>query len=253
MADNFQVRPGSGSDPYLRLIDRSGIYTQVMQLCLGGAGAEALLTAGQKTMAASLPVVIASNQSAIPISAASLPLPADAATETTLSGLNSKVTACNTGAVVISSALPAGTNAIGKLAANSGVDIGDVDVPALNVNLNTLHAGDVILIGTTGYTVKQAKIDRATSGELVAAVTGKKIRVIALYATVAADTTVTLKSATTTTGVFTTTGAMTIKAGGGMVLPRDPDGHVETTSGEGLNVTLGTACQISGMLKYVEV
>lgn len=55
-------------------------------------------------------------------------LPSGASTETTLAALNTKVTACNTGAVVISSALPAGTNAIGKLSANSGVDIGDVDV-----------------------------------------------------------------------------------------------------------------------------
>lgn len=52
-------------------------------------------------------------------------LPTGAATETTLSSLNSKVTACNTGAVTISSALPAGTN-----------NIGDVDVLTLpNVTL----------------------------------------------------------------------------------------------------------------------
>jgi hypothetical protein len=41
-------------------------------------------TLGQKLMAASTPVVIASDQSAIPISAAALPLPAGAATEATL-------------------------------------------------------------------------------------------------------------------------------------------------------------------------
>lgn len=55
-------------------------------------------------------------------------LPSGAATEATLSTLNGKVTACNTGAVTISAALPAGTNAIGKLAANDGVDIGDVTI-----------------------------------------------------------------------------------------------------------------------------
>lgn len=38
------------------------------------------------------------------------------------------VTNAGTFAVQVSSALPAGTNAIGKLSANSGVDIGDVDV-----------------------------------------------------------------------------------------------------------------------------
>lgn len=138
---------------------------------------------GQNTMANSLPVTIASNQTAVPvsdnggsitvdgtvaatqsgawtvtanagtgpfpvsdnggsltvdgvvtanagtgtfaISAASLPLPTGAATETTLSSLNGKVTACNTGAVTISTALPAGTN-----------NIGDVDVLTLpNVTL----------------------------------------------------------------------------------------------------------------------
>lgn len=64
---------------------------------------------GQALMAGSVPVVIASNQSAVPISASSLPLPTGAATESTLSTLNAKVTAVNTGAVVVSSsALPTG-------------------------------------------------------------------------------------------------------------------------------------------------
>lgn len=59
------------------------------------------------------------------ISAASLPLPTGAATESTLSTLNGKVTACNTGAVTISTALPTGTN-----------NIGDVDVLTLpNITL----------------------------------------------------------------------------------------------------------------------
>jgi len=69
-------------------------------------------------------------QATQPVSAASLPLPTGASTETTLSALNTKVTACNTGAVTISSALPAGSNAIGKLAANSGVTIGAVEIAA---------------------------------------------------------------------------------------------------------------------------
>ena len=47
---------------------------------------------------------------------------------TSLGSIDGKITACNTGAVVISGSLPAGSAAIGKLAANSGVDIGDVDV-----------------------------------------------------------------------------------------------------------------------------
>lgn len=50
----------------------------------------------------------------------------------------------------IDAALPAGTNAIGKLAANSGVDIGDVDVTSIaagdnnigNVDIASIAAGD---------------------------------------------------------------------------------------------------------------
>lgn len=44
-------------------------------------------------------------------------------------GANNDVTV--TGSVSVGAALPAGTNAIGKLAANSGVDIGDVDVTSV--------------------------------------------------------------------------------------------------------------------------
>ena len=81
-------------------------------------------------------VVIVTDQTAIPVSQSgtwnigditgTISLPTGAATEATLSSLNGKVTACNTGAVTISSALPAGTN-----------NIGDVDVLTLPVSFNT--------------------------------------------------------------------------------------------------------------------
>lgn len=48
---------------------------------------------GQALMAASVPVVIASNQSAVPVSASSLPLPTGAATETTLAAASAKLPA----------------------------------------------------------------------------------------------------------------------------------------------------------------
>lgn len=54
-----------------------------------------------------------------PVSAASLPLPTGAASEATLAALNTKVTAVNTGAVTISSALPAGANAIGSVSVSN--------------------------------------------------------------------------------------------------------------------------------------
>jgi hypothetical protein len=55
-----------------------------------------------------------------PVSASSLPLPSGASTEATLSALNVKVTAVNTGAVTVSTALPTGTNSIGQVTANAG-------------------------------------------------------------------------------------------------------------------------------------
>lgn len=68
-----------------------------------------------------------------PISVASLPLPTGAATETTLSALNTKVTAVNTGAVVVSSsALPSGaaTSAL-QTTGNSSLSSIDTKTPAL--------------------------------------------------------------------------------------------------------------------------
>src|SRR3990167_9370019 len=118
------VLPGSGGAVV------AGIVTQPLFVRLSD-GAAAITTL--PISAASLPLPTGASTSAnqqtdaltdtqlrataVPVSAASLPLPTGAATEATLSSLNAKVTAVNTGAVVISSALPAGSN-----------NIGDVDV-----------------------------------------------------------------------------------------------------------------------------
>lgn len=54
------------------------------------------------------------------------------------------VTNAGTFAVQVSSALPAGTNAIGKLAANSGVDIGDVDVTSVVPGTGATNLGKAV-------------------------------------------------------------------------------------------------------------
>lgn len=72
-------------------------------------------------------------QATQPISAAALPLPTGAATETTLASLNSKVTAVNTGAVVVSSSvLPtsASTSAL-QTSGNASLTSIDTKTPAL--------------------------------------------------------------------------------------------------------------------------
>ena len=67
MADNTTLNPGAAGDS-IRDIDRAGVKTQVNQIDIGGAAAELLLVAGQKTMASSAPVTMASDQPAIPAS-----------------------------------------------------------------------------------------------------------------------------------------------------------------------------------------
>ena len=196
---------------------------------------------GQAAMAASFPVVLASDQAAIPVTIAALPLPSGGATaalqttqettldaievlvtagnailstidtdtgamvvdlaaieisnaaikvateasavdlaalevlstaanvdlaaievlQTTIAGdttsIDGKITACNTGAVV----LAAGTASIGKLGANSGVDIGDVDVTSLPAKVNsdtTLWSANTSI--TNGATLTSAVIDK---------------------------------------------------------------------------------------------
>lgn len=49
------------------------------------------------------------------------------------------ISASNPLPVAVQSALPAGTNAIGKLSANSGVDIGDVDVTSVSGNVTVIQ------------------------------------------------------------------------------------------------------------------
>ena len=109
-----------------------------------------ILAAGQALMAASSPVVIASNQSAIPVSAASLPLPTGAATAAnqatelaSLASIDGKITTVNTGAVVVSSsALPTGAaTAVRQDTGNTSLGSIDTKITAVdtdNVTITTI-------------------------------------------------------------------------------------------------------------------
>ena len=115
--------------------------------------------------------------------------------------LDGKVTACNTGAVVLAagtaeygklaagvaeignvknsgtfavqSTLQAGTAAFGKLSANSGVDIGDVDVTSISAGTNLV--GDVGLSGarTSGGTTFYKNLDVDESEDQIKATAGQ--------------------------------------------------------------------------------
>jgi hypothetical protein len=99
MADNVTLNAGAGGAT-CATDDVGGVQFQKVKLDIGADGV-------------SLPVA-----GALPVSAAALPLPAGAATEATLSALNGKVTAVDTGAVVVAlSNLPVGAATEASLAA----------------------------------------------------------------------------------------------------------------------------------------
>lgn len=169
MADNIELNAGSGGAT-LATDDLAGVHYQVVKLAVGGDG-----VADFVSNSAPIPISDAGGsvtvdgtfwQATQPVSAASLPLPTGASTSdnqttiighidgiegllTTIDGDTGNLAGCVGGTelqVDVVGALPAGTNAIGKLAANSGVDIGDVDVTSISPGSN--------LIGNVGIGVR---------------------------------------------------------------------------------------------------
>jgi hypothetical protein len=89
-----------------------------------------------------------------------------------------------------------------------------------------------------------------SGGDLVAAVTGYKIRVLALFMTnVTASGTAKFQSA----GSSDLTGAMSFPANGQLVLPFSGAGLFETAAGAKLNLVLSSAGQVSGGLVYQSI
>jgi hypothetical protein len=103
-----------------------------------------------------------------------------------------------------------------------------------------------------GYDVKQAQINYATQttpGAIVAAVTGKKIRVLSMQLVTAGAVTVTWKSATDTICA-----AQSFAANAVFSANFGPQGYLfETAASAALNIVLGGAVQVSGTLNYIEV
>ena len=178
MADNTTLADPSGSAPgdNIRNIDRGGPKTQVVQLDIGGAAAESLVTG---TMPVSGTVTANVGTGTQPVSAVSLPLPAGAATEVSLTGLSAKFGALGQGLmaasapVVIASnqtALPVTDNA-GSLTVDAPVATpvfvrlsdGAAPIATLPVSLATLPAltAGAAVIGalTANQTVNVALIN----------------------------------------------------------------------------------------------
>ena len=114
------------------------------------------------------------------------------------------------------------------------------------VESNQMTAGGTIV------TPKFAIIDAASSGDntLVAAVTSKKIRVLALFLVAAGTVTVRFESGAGGTAL---TGQMNLIANTGFVLPHNPVGWFETAVATLLNLELSAAISVDGSLTYIEV
>jgi hypothetical protein len=148
-------------------------------------------------------------------------------------------------------ALPAGTNTIGKLAANSGVDIGDVDV----TSLPALPAG-TNLIGYVGHgkTIKTVTGTVTADTDIVAAVASKRIKVIAYSLITGATTanTITFQSNATTALWTVPLQAITgTVAGANLAIPA-PSFLFATAAGEKLTLDVSAAQSITYSVTYFD-
>jgi hypothetical protein len=151
------------------------------------------------------------------------------------------------------------TGGAGAVAAGTPRMTLDSDDPAVTAlvairdGTNTINvAPDTAAIknGATSLTPKFLAINKTATGDLVALVSGKKIRVTNLDVVCSAALTVTFTSGTGATAI---TGPLGFAANGGIAAGYDPTGHFETATGEKLAVTISGAGSLAGWLKYIEV
>lgn len=135
-----------------------------------------------------------------------------------------------------------------------GIDgTNDGDVAATNpLPVNAALRTDVMQDGNTQLTPKFAVINVAGSGDntLIAAVVGKKIRVIGGLLIAAGAVSVRFESAAAGTAL---TGIMPLIANVGFQIPHIPVGNFETAVNTLLNLELSAAESVDGWLVYVEV
>lgn len=114
------------------------------------------------------------------VSMASAPLPTGAATESTLSSLNGKVTACDTGAVVVSSsALPSGAStAANQSTANSSLS--DIDT-----KLAGTIAVSMGVVRSSGTITSNAAV---TGGDKTSSIDCNAAKEVAIYGNSSTDT-----------------------------------------------------------------
>jgi len=121
-------------------------------------------------------------------------------------------------------------------------------------NVGAALATDALMADTVVCPPKFAIIDATTAGNntVVAAVTGKKIRVLQLFLVNSAATGQTVRFRSGTAGAFLT-GQMLFAPNDGPVLPFSPIGWFETAASTLLNMELVAATSVDGCLTYIEI
>lgn len=221
MADNYTVKDGSNTNLTIRAKDISGAYSPRVIPQIADADV--------------------STANPIPISDAGGSITVDGPlTDTQLRATAVPVSGPLTDTELRATAVPV-----------SG-PVTNTELRAAPVVVNSSQQTDTMYSGTTALTPKFAAISAASSGNntIVAAVTGKKIRVLSYSLVVTSAVTAQWKSAT---GGANLSGAMPFGANGGISAPHSPVGHFETASGELLNLVLGSAVAVAGHVTYVEV
>lgn len=186
-------------------------------------------TVGAVTQGGGFDVRLIASSATQAISAVSLPLPSGASTEATLSTLNGKVTACNTSAVSITAALPAGANLIGGFYGVCGQLIDETGT-LRTVNRAFVNA---TLIGNTEVV--------ATQGGAI------RIRVLAVTFVALSAATVKFQSATTDISA-----GFPIGINGGVAIPYNPHGLFQTAANEALNINLSLGVTVGCQVTWVQ-
>lgn len=113
----------------------------------------------------------------------------------------------------------------------------------------TTETSDSISSSGADVTPKFVAVNLSASGDLISAVTGKKIRVLHGLIMGAGDVTVKFQSG----GSTDLTGALPLADNVGFQIPYSPVGNFQTATSEKLNLVLSGSVDVDGWLVYVEV
>lgn len=137
----------------------------------------------------------------------------------------------------------------------SSVDPMPVTAPAASRTTHSIAVAQQTDVLMSGFTVLTPKFFSGTvaasqtDSSLIAAVGGKKLRILSLAVHCGATATTSTFESGTTTRIH----KVPAGANGGQILPFNPAGWFETTSGAALTVTTGAGSDTEYTITYIEV